>query len=91
MDKGDVVTVVTVSGEYVGKLESLEDGNVELKDPRMIVQTPEGGMGFAHGIAVTGVESPDSTTFYNAVFVTPTNDAVIKAHTEATTSIKLVK
>jgi len=41
MDKGDIVTVVTVSGEYVGILESLEDGNVELKDPRMIVQTPE--------------------------------------------------
>ena len=91
MDKGDIVTVVTVSGEYVGILESLEDGNVELKDPRMIVQTPEGGMGFAHGIAVTGVENPEATTFYKAVFVTPTNDAVVKAHTEATTSIKLVK
>lgn len=90
MDKGDTVTIVTVSGEYVGKLASLEDGNVELKDPRMIVQTKD-GMGFAHGIAVTGVEAPTETMFYNVVFLTPTNDGVKKAYQEATTSIQLVK
>ena len=52
MQVGDTVTVVTISGEYVGELESFEDATVVLKKPRMVVQT-EKGMGFAHGVAVT--------------------------------------
>ena len=56
----------------------------------MIVQT-EGGMGFTHGVAVTGEENPEQVTFLNVVYVIPTNAAVTKAHTEATTSIQLVK
>ncbi len=90
MEKGDTVTVVTISGEYVGILESFEDSTVVLNKPRMVVQT-EKGMGFAHGVAVTGEENPESVTFLNVVYVIPTNDAVSKAHTEATTSIQLVK
>jgi len=90
MDKGDIVTVVTISGEYVGILDSFEDNTVVLNKPRMIVQT-EGGMGFAHGVAVTGEENPETVTFLNVVYVVPTNEKVKKAHTEATTSIQLVK
>ena len=90
MEKGDIVTVVTISGEYVGVLESFEDATVVLNKPRMIVQT-EKGMGFAHGVAVTGEENPDTVTFLNVVYVIPTNQQVQKAHTEATTSIQLVK
>ena len=56
----------------------------------MVIQTQE-GMGFARGIAVTGEENPEEVLFSNVVFVVPTNDAVAKAHTEATTSIQLVK
>tara|TARA_Y100000593_G_scaffold19389_1_gene38708 strand:- start:7908 stop:8180 length:273 start_codon:yes stop_codon:yes gene_type:complete len=90
MEKGDIVSVVTISGEYVGILESLEDSNVVLKKPRMVIQT-ERGMGFAHGIAVTGEEAPEEVVFNNVVFVVPTNEGVAKSHTEATTNIKLVK
>jgi hypothetical protein len=89
MEKGDIVTVVTISGEYVGVLDSMEDASVVLKKPRMVVQT-EKGMGFAHGVAVTGEESPETVTFMNIVYVIPTNQQVQKAHTEATTSIQLV-
>ena len=56
----------------------------------MVVQT-EKGMGFAHGVAVTGEENPDTVTFLNVVYVIPTNEGVSKAHTEATTGIQLVK
>ena len=56
----------------------------------MVVQS-EKGMGFAHGVAVTGEENPESVTFLNVVYVIPTNKAVSKAHTEATTNIQLVK
>ena len=90
MEKGDTVTVVTTSGEYVGLLESFEDSTVALNKPRMIVQT-EGGMGFANGVAVSGESEPEEVTFLQAVYVIPTNEKVAKAHTEHTTSIQLVK
>ena len=82
--------MVTISGEYVGILESLEDSTVVLNKPRMVIQT-EKGMGFARGIAVTGEEDPSSVEFRNIVYVIPTNEPVSKAHTEATTNIQLVK
>lgn len=90
MEKGDIVTVVTISGEYVGVLESFEDATVVLKKPRMVVQT-EKGMGFAHGVAVTGKENPEQVKFLNVVYVIPTNEQVCKAWVEATTNIQLVK
>jgi len=85
MKTGDIVTVVAVSGEYVGRLE--EDG-VTLKDPRMIVQNPEdGSMGFARGVAVTGQDGPTTMTFNTYVFMAETNERVAKAWTEATSSL----
>ncbi len=90
MQVGDTVTVVTISGEYVGELEHFEDATVVLKKPRMIVQT-EKGMGFAHGVAVTGEENPEQVKFLNVVYVIPTNEQVCKAWVEATTNIQLVK
>jgi hypothetical protein len=90
MQVGDTVTVVTISGEYVGELEHFEDATVVLKKPRMVVQT-EKGMGFAHGVAVTGKENPEEVKFLNVVYVIPTNEQVCKAWVEATTNIQLVK
>jgi len=86
MEKGDIVTVVTLSGEYVGKLTS-DVGGYTIESPRMIVQNQDGQMGFARGIAVTGVENPDEVTFQSVVFVTPTNEQVTKAWQESTSSI----
>ena len=55
MQVGDTVTVVTISGEYVGVLLSNENGSVEIEDPRMILSNPnDGSMGFAKGLAATG-------------------------------------
>ena len=56
----------------------------------MVVQS-EKGMGFAHGVAVTGEANPEQVVFRNIVYVIPTNKDVSKAHTEATTNIQLVK
>ena len=52
MKKGDIVSVVAMSGEYIGELVDNKDG-IELANPKMIVQAPDGGMGFAKGVAVT--------------------------------------
>lgn len=76
---GDVVTVMTVSGEFVGKLVSNDGDTVTLDDPRYVTAT-EQGMGFAGGIAMTGVKEPKQVTLHNIAFVTETNEEVISAY-----------
>ena len=86
MKKGDVVTVMTISGEFVGKVQS-DDDLLVLDDPRLVVQGPEGQMGFARGICQTGVENPTDITFQQYLFVTSTNEEVQKAYRQATSGI----
>lgn len=93
MDIGDIVTVVTTSGEYVGRFVDKVDGYLTIGHPRMILQSTnasgEGQLGFARGIAVTGVDGCDSVCFENVVFMTPTNDRVKSAWTDATSTITM--
>ena len=53
MKKGDLVTVLTNAGEFVGRLDKNDDTGVHLDNPKMIVNTPEGKMGFARGVCMT--------------------------------------
>ena len=87
MNKGEIVTVVTLSGEYVGALETLEP--LTISNPRMIVSTGEGKMGFAKGIALTGIESPATQVFNQYVFVVETNEQVATAHAQAISGITI--
>ena len=87
MNIGDIVTVVTVSGEYVGKFLDNNAGYLTIGHPRMILTSTDGKMGFARGIAVTGVDGCDQVCFENVVFMTPTNDQVSAAWMEATSQI----
>ena len=88
MNKNDIVSVVTVAGEFVGKFVSDVDGVIELDDPRMIVQGPEGQMGFAHGVCSTGKHEPDSIRM-SYIFNTPTSPEVEKGYREFTSGIIL--
>lgn len=88
MGKNDVVTVVAVSGEYVGRFVSNNGGAITLKDPRMLVHN-EQGMGFANGIAVTGKQDPTLVTFHSYVFATPTNEEVEKSYVQAVSGLVL--
>jgi hypothetical protein len=88
MNVNDVVSVVTAAGEFVGKLNGFDGDAVVLSKPRMLVSNGE-GMGFARGICMTGKENPESATFHNVVFVTPTNEDIDKAWVQATTGIAL--
>jgi len=88
MKKGDVVTVVTLAGEMVGKYNSSGSGTISLDDPRMLIQN-EQGMGFAHGICVTGENNPTEITFQSYVFVTPTNAEIEKAYRQAVSGLVL--
>ena len=88
--KGDVVSVITNAGEYVGKFKDEGDSTFTITKPRMLI-SGEGGVGFARGICVTGKEDAESLTFQKTgiVFTTATSDVVEKAFIEATTSIQL--
>ena len=85
---GNIVTVMTTTGEFVGKVVEYNTDVLELSDPRMIVTT-ESGMGFANGVAMTSGESPKEATFKDYIFVTPTNTQVADAWREHTSGIIL--
>jgi hypothetical protein len=58
----------------------------------MILSNPaDGSMGFAKGLAATGVENPTSAIFQQVVFVVPTNEKVAEAHLTATSGLVLAK
>lgn len=86
--KGEVVSVISSAGEFVGKYKDSGASSFVLSDPRMVIQTQE-GMGFARGVAVTGEENPTEMSFYTQgiVFVTKTNDEIVKAYTQATSGL----
>lgn len=86
---GDVVSVVTLSGEYIGKFGDYHaDGSITLKDPRMLVADND-GVGFARGICMTGVENVGQVRIQNYVYVTPTNEDFSKEYTRAISGIIL--
>ena len=90
MKNNDVVTVVTVSGEYVGRLDGMNsNGTVTLKDPRMLIHGDQ-GIGFARGVCMTSKENPEKVSFQQYVLCTETNDDFSAAWTEATSGVKLV-
>jgi len=89
MKKNDVVTVVTVSGEYIGKYMHENNGNITLENPRMLVNAPDGKVGFARGICMTGQENPKTGMFYagGVVILTESNEQFKSAYIEATTGL----
>ncbi len=87
--KGDVVSVVTLSGEYMGKYnQNHADGGLTLDDPRMLIAGDD-GIGFARGICMTGVENVNTVRFKDYVYVTPTNAEFEKAYRTAVSGIIL--
>jgi len=91
MKNGEIVAVVTMSGEYVGELVNLTEGSVELKNPRMILSDGHGKMGFAKGICVSGVENPTSQVFNQFVFVAEVNETIADGHRQAVSGITVAK
>ena len=90
MQMGDIVTVMAANGaEYVGKLkfdESPDTSVVVLENPRFVTMT-EQGMGFANGIAATGVKDPKEVKLRNFVFMTETNEEVASAYRTSVSGI----
>jgi len=88
-EKNDVVSVATLSGEFVGKFVSATEAGVELKDPKMLVAGEEGAMGFARGICLTGIESPPSLLLSagGVIFTVKTNKEIESAYRQAVSGL----
>ena len=85
-----IKTVVTNYGEYIGDIDEGTDVNV-IKKPKMVIQTQE-GFGFAKGVCVTSVESPEEVSVKKTavILVVDTNEDVLKAYEDSVSVIQKV-
>ena len=78
MKKGDVVTIVSMMGEVVGRLVEETDLTVTLADPRLFVPAREGSAGgFAPGVCMTGQQNLDEVSINRTVVL-----CVVLSHPE---------
>ena len=84
-----LVSIVTPAGEFVGEFEEQTENFVILRNPKMMITTPDKQMGFARGVCLTGEENPELTTFYSGgiILMTPSNDEIISAYTKMTSGL----
>ena len=85
-----IKTVVTNYGEYIGDIDEGADV-VVIKKPKMVIQTQE-GFGFAKGVCVTSVESPEEVSVKKTavILVVDTNEDVKKAYEDSISVIQKV-
>ena len=85
-----VVSVITMMGEIVGRLKEETDSGYVLESPRLFVPAQEGSSGgFAPGLSMTGDQNPNSAHINKDLVMTVvvTHDQVAKGWTEAVSSI----
>lgn len=89
MKKGDVVVAMTMAGEIVGKLDTMGSGSVTLDDPRTLIQSADGQMGFAKGVCMAGQLDPKTMSINSYVFLTPVSEDFEKEYRKATSGLVL--
>ena len=87
MNKGTVVTVMTSVGEYVARFVKADESGIHVENPRLIVKSPDGDIGFGRGVCMSAVENTPQLIFRDCLFVTQSNDSFEKAYIEATSGI----
>ena len=85
-----IKTVVSTYGEFIGEVDEGADV-VVIKKPRMVIQS-ETGFGFAKGVCVTSVESPEEVSVKKTavILVVDTNEDVLKAYEDSVSVIQKV-
>jgi len=88
--KNDIITVITMAGEFIGKYVKEDATSLTIAKPKMLVNG-EQGMGFGSGVCVTGEIDPSSMTFYvgGIVFTSMTSVSIGKSYIEATSGLIL--
>ena len=88
--KGEVVTVVSMMGEIVGRLKEERDNEYVIESPRMFVPAQgESGGGFAPGLSMTGKQDLDEGVINKTVVMTvlECHPEIAKAWTQATSGL----
>ena len=70
--KGEVVTLVTMMGEVVGRLKDQTDSGYVIESPRLFVPGENNAGGFAPGLSMTGKQEPSEAIINKAVTLTVT-------------------
>lgn len=88
--KEDIVSVLTASGDIVGRLKECTNDYVLLSDPRAFIQTNEGA-GFAPSVSPTCQLEPTSAKFpmSSVISVVKTQDDIAKGWQQQTSGIIL--
>ena len=88
--KGEVVTLVTMMGEVVGRLKEETEHGYVVDSPRLFVPAPDSSAGgFAPGLSMTGKQNIDQAVINKAVTMTvvPTHHDVEAGWHQATSGI----
>ena len=75
--KGEVVTVLTMMGEVIGRLKEETSTGYVIESPRLFVPGEDNRGGFAPGLSMTGSQEPGQATINKAVTLT-----VLKTHSD---------
>jgi hypothetical protein len=75
--KGEVVTLVTMMGEVVGRLKEETTSGYVLDSPRLFVPGSEGKGGFAPGLSMTGKQDLNEAELNKSVVL-----CIIPSHPE---------
>ena len=73
--KGEVVTVLTMMGEVIGRLKEETSTGYVIDNPRLFVPGDQNQGGFAPGLSMTGSQEPSEATINKTVTLT-----VLKTH-----------
>lgn len=86
----EVVSVMSISGEIVGRLKEVTDNYIKLSDPRLFV-FGEQGTGFAQGISLTTQMNPTEAVLQMSGILTllPSNPEVAEGWQQHTSGIIL--
>ena len=88
--KGEVVTVVSMMGEIVGRLKEETTNGYVIESPRLFVPAQgESSGGFAPGLSMTGQQDLGEATINGTVVMTviKCHEEIAKAWTQATSGI----
>ena len=87
---GNVVTVVTILGEIVGRCKAENDVSLTLESPRLFVPAQgDASGGFAPGLCMTGKVNLDEAVLNKSVLLTvvPSHQQIESGWREATSGV----
>ena len=88
MNKNDIVSIVTLTGEFVGKYVEETSEQYVIADPRLLTQT-ESGVAFIPAVCMTEIQEPDEVRFNKGTvaFVIKTATEVEREYRKSTSGI----